>query len=233
MKFWQRFRYYLIGVSIGLIASVFFFQNRGCGWLPQNRVLDKISNSVITRTDSMKCVMECHGITDEDVFHLLQYGDVLFSESNVQTTPRMYVISAERLNDEKEYKLAFILHDTTTLISGVISSEKCNCGDKDDKDAHILYMPDEMVKKMFLKKDISITETGNCKMNHYGLHPDTVVNYLKSGTIDNVLSTPLSEPHPRYFVRKKNVLLQVEMAEKKNRIIDVIVEGDTTTMNCE
>ena len=44
--FWKRLRYYGIGFGIGCIFVFFFFQNRACTWLPDNR----IKNSILDRT---------------------------------------------------------------------------------------------------------------------------------------------------------------------------------------
>lgn len=218
----------MIGVALGVLVSIFFFRNRGCGWLPQNRVLDKINSSVILRSDSIDCVLKCHKITDEDVFFLLRDGDVVFKESNTQVEPKLYVIEGQRKADGSSFKLAFLLRDTTSVIDAVVSSEKCNCDGFEDPEPHILSMPDEMVKTMFLNKEMSVTTYGKCKMDCYALHNDTVVNLLRNGVIDHQLSTPLSEPHPRYYVNKDEYKVLVEMTEKKTRILDLEKAGDTT-----
>lgn len=221
----------MIGVSLGILLSVFFFRNRGCGWLPQNRVLNSIANSVILRSDSVKCVMACHGISDEDVFVMLQHGDVMFKESNTQVTPKMYVIEGEKVSDGKSFKLAFLLRDSTTVIDAVVSSEKCDCHSFADATPRILSMPDVMVKKMFLNKEISVTTFGKCKMDCFALHSDTVVNMLQSGIIDHLQSAPMNEPHPRYVVQKNEYSFLVEMAEKKTRILDVVSNREDSC-NC-
>ena len=45
--FLRRLVYYLIGFGIGLIMVIFFFQNRGCSWLPENKVKETILRKII------------------------------------------------------------------------------------------------------------------------------------------------------------------------------------------
>ena len=45
--FLRRLFYYLIGVGIGLIFVFFVFGNRGCSWLPQNKVKETINHKIL------------------------------------------------------------------------------------------------------------------------------------------------------------------------------------------
>src|SRR5688572_8337673 len=103
MNFWRRLRFYLIGVAIGLVVSFSFFKNRGCGWLPGNRILNTLSGSMILVTDSTRCLMDCNNVSDEDVFRMFVDGDVLFSESQTRENPKIYVVQGERVKDESEF----------------------------------------------------------------------------------------------------------------------------------
>ena len=47
LNFFKRFLYYLSGFGLGLILVFFFFKNRGCSWLPDNRVKNIISERVL------------------------------------------------------------------------------------------------------------------------------------------------------------------------------------------
>jgi hypothetical protein len=43
---------------------------------------------------------------------------------------------------------------------------------------------------------------------------------IGAGKIDFAKSTPLSKPHPIYFVDYKNYHFKIEMAEEKTRILE-------------
>lgn len=226
MRFWQRLRYYMIGVGLGLLVTFFFFRNRGCGWLPQNRVLDRLESSVILRTDSMACVLQrCNAISDEDVFHLLREGDVVFSEGRVDVYPKEYVVASNRKADGSPYKLRFALYDTTSLILGVENPASCTCKDFADTALHILSMPEKMLKEMFLNKEFTITTEGKCMMDCIGVSAEDVVDLIQKGGINNETSTPFSFPHPRYVVVNKEYTILVEMTKEKTRILSIQREG--------
>jgi hypothetical protein len=48
---WRRLKYYGIGFGIGLVFVIFFFQNRGCSWLPSNRVKNSILDRLVVASD--------------------------------------------------------------------------------------------------------------------------------------------------------------------------------------
>ena len=52
-KFKNRIKYFLVGLSIGVILVYFMFGNRGCSWLPENRVKNMIGEKEIVVGDSV------------------------------------------------------------------------------------------------------------------------------------------------------------------------------------
>lgn len=230
MRFFQRLKYYGIGLGIGLVVTFVFFGNRGCGWLPQNRVLEHIAQSAILRSDSVECILSCYKITDQDIYQTLSDGDVMFSESNTQSDPKLYIIEGKRKSDQSKFKLVFKYRerDTASVIDGVVGSEKCDCNGLSDENPNIMHMPENMVKGMFAHRSISITETGKCMMDCYKLNDQQLTEMVLNGEINYERSTPLSKPDPRYVVEKDGYELSVELAEKKTRITKVVLPGDTT-----
>ncbi|MFZ5552275.1 MAG: hypothetical protein ACOZCO_04100 [Bacteroidota bacterium] len=219
MTFWKRIRYYLIGVSIGLVVSFFFFQGRGCAWLPGNRVMKKISESMILRTDSIACVLKCHEITDEDIFTLFTDGDVLFSESETHSEPKKYVLEGNRVNNGHSFKLKFIVRDSTSLITEVISDEKCECGGKNDSTLHIVNMPDNMVKKVLQQRNLTVTSEVKCKMDCYELQDKDIYQLIENGEINKSMSTPRSFPYPVYYISNNEYELKMEITPERSRVL--------------
>lgn len=96
-KFINRLKYYGVGFLLGLVFVFFFFQNRGCTWLPKNRVKNTILGKVIAIPESDLKELENAGIADTTFLHLLNDGDILFDESlkDAEVFPKVYVLEKE------------------------------------------------------------------------------------------------------------------------------------------
>ena len=94
---WRRLRYYGIGFGIGCVFVFFFFQNRGCSWLPSNRVKNAILDRVIVVSDNTQKTLEEKGISNEEVIELLNNGDVDFQKSDKDSDSKVYAIEKEGL----------------------------------------------------------------------------------------------------------------------------------------
>jgi len=112
----------------------FFFNQRGCEWLPGNQVkkqiIDKIYEDGIELFQDVKCSMDCQGLTESDIEEVLgRGGDVIFPESQRDTVPKEYIISGKR--DTIEYKFGFLLRpDTSGLVTFAKRTDKkykCDC----------------------------------------------------------------------------------------------------------
>ena len=166
---------------------------------------------MILRTDSIKCVLDCQQITDEDIFTLFTEGDVLFSESETQADPKKYVLEGNRISNGHSFKIKFTVRDSTSEIYEVLTDDKCDCKGIDNKNLHLVKMPDEMVKKVLQQKDLSVNSEVKCKIDCFGLKDMEVYDLIGKGTIDNEMSTPRSFPYPIYFIRSGAYLLKMEI----------------------
>lgn len=93
MSTWgRRLKYYGIGFGIGLIFVFFFFKNRGCSWLPENRVKNSILDRLVVVSDETATKLESKGIDHEELIQVLNDGDVVFSESKKEGDSKVYVI---------------------------------------------------------------------------------------------------------------------------------------------
>lgn len=105
---WKRFQYYGIGLSIGLLFTFIFFQNRGCSWLPENRVKNAILDNVIVFKTSDVEEMQTIGLEPADYIEILNKGDIKFGLSKREGEPKYYV-GKIKTKDGKEIHAQFEL----------------------------------------------------------------------------------------------------------------------------
>lgn len=93
----RRFKYYGIGFAIGLIFVIFFFQNRGCAWLPANRVKNTLLDKVLVVPETEKAKIEADNISNKQLISFLDDGSILFSESlkDQNKYPKVYIFEKE------------------------------------------------------------------------------------------------------------------------------------------
>lgn len=91
-KFINRLKYYGIGFSIGLIFVFIFFQNRGCSWLPSNRVKNSILDRVIVVSENENELLKSKGIKKKDIIELLNSGNVDFDKSLKEGNTKIYYL---------------------------------------------------------------------------------------------------------------------------------------------
>ena len=111
----KRFKYYMIGFTIGLIFVVFFFQNRGCSWLPGNRVKQAILDKVWVIPEVQMEVFNRAGIGENEIMQLLQDGKVDFPNSIKRQNefPKAYIINHSI--DNQDIRLQFSLFEDSYL----------------------------------------------------------------------------------------------------------------------
>lgn len=85
----RRIQLFIVGFTLGSVM-VYFTLFRGKDrdyWLPENRLKDQVSKSRVIFSDHAKCIMQCRGISETEVNHVLKNGDVNFGESDIHNTP--------------------------------------------------------------------------------------------------------------------------------------------------
>jgi hypothetical protein len=80
--FLRRLFYYLIGVGIGLIFVFFVFGNRGCSWLPQNKVKETINHKIL--------ISASKNIPNNSLRKILEESEVNFDKSNKKSSFKTY-----------------------------------------------------------------------------------------------------------------------------------------------
>lgn len=94
-KFTRRLKYYGIGFGLGLVFVFFFFRNRGCTWLPENRVKNTIMSRVLVVSEEAKNAFVQKGINVDSLIYVLDDGDVDFGESDKDGESKTYLISKD------------------------------------------------------------------------------------------------------------------------------------------
>lgn len=94
-SFWRRLKYYGFGFGIGLLFVFIFFQNRGCSWLPANRVKNSFLERVIVLPDDQLAKMKMHNLTEKDIVNVLNDGDVNFEKSIKEGSTKVYLLEKE------------------------------------------------------------------------------------------------------------------------------------------
>lgn len=223
MTFWQRFRYYLIGVTIGVVISFFFFRGRGCAWLPENRVKNELLESVILYTDRMNCQLDCNELTEEDIYELFHSGEVLFSESEPNGETKTYVLEGESAKGKK-FKVSFKLTDTISTLHEIIDGvddEACKCDMLEDK-LKELKLPEATAKKMIGERPIEFNDLAECQRDCYDFTEEEAVALIEKGNFMVDASNRRKHPYPELFFEKDGYEIVVELTQETARIINIV-----------
>lgn len=195
-NFLRRLKFYGIGFGIGLLFVFFFFRNRGCTWLPSNRVKNSILGRVLVVSDEQRAKLNAAGIGNDDLIGFLNDGDVDFGASNKQGNPQVYTIT--RKLGGKEVRLWFTL-PKDAYISEVLwpkgsvfqaNSTKEGMGD-------MVHFPN-VEKYVYLDTNSRLT----CQQDKLGLISvkDVQERLVKTGKIDFGRSNLKSTPYPKQYI---------------------------------
>lgn len=217
----RRLKYYGIGFGFGLIFVFFFFRNRGCSWLPENRVKNAILDRVLVISDESQLKMNELGLTEDDLVSVLNDGDVDFGASNKDEDSKVYLIT----KDEQKY---FFTLPKESFISEVFFEGDAN----DIKNSETGYgnlfhfpMDDNLV---FVDSSDVLT----CQQEALGLiDPRKILEGLKeSGRIDFSKSALDLNPKPEHFIefQQDSLMIGAKMIWYKNKldVINLYFEGD-------
>lgn len=220
MTFWKRFRYYMIGVTIGLVVSFFFFRGRGCAWLPENRVKNELVSSIILYSDDIKCQMSCNELTDEDIFKILDDGSVLFSESKPNETPKIYILEGESVKGNK-FKMEISIKDSISQILSIGKEVKCDCEDKKEG-LKELKMPAGTAKKLVASRPLELNDLALCQKDCYDLSEEDIENMLGKADFLVEESNRRKNPHPELFFMSQGYQIVIEITQETARIINLM-----------
>ena len=119
-----RFTLYGIGFAIGIVIVFFFLGGKkaSCNWLPNDRMLNIISQKYISFSEEVKEEMSKTETDSLDIMQILDRGDIDFSKSQVKNDPcRNYWI--EGSVDQKNLVITVELCDSTAVVKTLIRKD--------------------------------------------------------------------------------------------------------------
>lgn len=197
---WRRLKYYGIGFGLGLIFLIFFFQNRGCTWLPSNRVKNTILDRVIVVSEKTKHDMEGLNLSSEDIIQVLNDGDVEFKKSDKNSDDKVYLIEKEG----RSY--LFTLPKESYIAELFIGKDAFNVKTSEVGRGKIIHLPND--ENMVYPDS---TRYVTCQQEELGLaDPKAIYKLIKeTGEIDfgkTNLSVKPKPEHYMYFVKEGDTI---------------------------
>lgn len=191
-SFKRRLKYYGIGFGLGLIFVLFFFQNRGCSWLPSNRVKNAVLDRLIVVSDATQQSLDKKKISNKDILEVLNSGNVEFDDSKRDSKTKIYI-----LEKDGEY-FAFTLPKESFISEvfiGVKNSKKV--APSKEGSGQIIHFPkdDDLI---FPDSNRVVT----CQQDKLNLiDPREILRLLKkNGTIDFSKSKLKLSPKPQHYL---------------------------------
>ena len=199
---YRRILYYGVGFGIGLVCVFFFFNNRGCSWLPENRVKEMVTERLIYIADSNLNILENLKIKEEELSAFLMNADVIFSKSEKTSNPQIYHLEG-RTDSNDKFVCQIVLHKdalTCELVPNQFSAK--NTKPTTNGLAKPIHFP---TKKNLFYSDSSAHTI--CQRKALGIQEDSLLLalFLKNGRI-NISETDLAKkPKPTYVMTFKTV----------------------------
>lgn len=210
-SFVRRLKYYGIGFGLGLVFLFFFFRNRGCSWLPENRVKNSILNRLIVISDETSAQLEKKGLTNDDVIEVLNDGDVVFSESDKRGDSKVYVI------EKNSVKYCFTLPYESFVSEVKFGSDAKKVKTSTEGIGEIIRFPNDSTL-VFPDSSSLIT----CQMNHLDLirSADILKDLKASGRIDFGKTKLSVRPKPEHYLlfRRDTLELAADVIWYKNKL---------------
>ena len=228
MNSWiKRIKFYGIGFGIGLLFVFFFFENRGCSWMPSNRVKNAILDRLIVVSEKTKNLMNEKGVNVNDILLTLSSGDIDFIKSRKDRSPKCYLISRDNMS------FVFTL-PYESFVSEVFFVDKTDdvCNSKNGFGNIVHYPNDDNLIY------IDSNEYINCQKESIGLKSTNYIFDLikSSGKIDfsqtNFSQTPKPEHHITFIKDENEVGCTIVWYKNKLNIItfDSVFKADCDSL---
>lgn len=128
MKFSQRLFRFLIGVTIGVLLSAYFFKDKShlwTSWLPGNRVKERIVNSYWTVPPKSDCILNCLDLSVEVLKKEIEESDVDFKNSLTRKKPMEYQLVFSEHSILRSVR--FEVKDSSATILDLRAVKSCDC----------------------------------------------------------------------------------------------------------
>lgn len=198
--------------------------------MPSNRVREDIQNSNIMISPLEQARLDCMGIDEAFIFEMIETADVNFSNSQTSfSTEKFYIQGYERSVEVKKYELEYkdkflsfwIAPKDSISILHTINS-KCETEVKDNISLEVMYMPENLIFKKMLEKDLWLNKQIKCSMACHQITDADIDELFKTGDVLLEESLPGRKPNPLYFIKQRigetDWVFWVEIGATKTRI---------------
>ncbi|MCB9189828.1 MAG: hypothetical protein H6598_11115 [Flavobacteriales bacterium] len=231
MKLKKRIIYYAIGFLLGIILTLVIFADKDIfGFMPSNRVRKDIQNSNIMISPMEKAKLDCMGIDENFIFEMIENADVNFSNSQTSFSKEKFWIQGYEYDMEvKKYELEYegkllsfwiAPKDSVSILHTVNS--KCNVNESDNLSLEIMLMPEHLIFKKMLEKELWLNKQITCSMECHQITDKDIDELFKTGDILLEESLPGRKPNPIYFIKQTinetPYIFWVEIGATKTRI---------------
>jgi len=161
--------YYGIGLLIGLLFVTFFFGNRGCSWLPENRIKSSIFSQVLV-VDTTALLA---GFTDSMYIVTIVEADVNLGLSLRQGEPKAYYFANKKKgNKARFFQVTFETDGVVGIVKTIPEDQKAKI-QTGNYWYPIIHMPGD-------SNFISFFEDVQAKVDYFKLNRQQIHNALKS-----------------------------------------------------
>lgn len=195
-NFWRRLRLYGFGFGLGLIMVFFFFRNRGCTWLPENRVKNTFMGKVLVISEENQRIFDKHNLSDSLIISFLDDGSIAFGSSKKQGNLKVYKITKE-ING-KDIELWFSMPEGAFVAEAVWPKGSIQKFKSTTEGfGRMIHFPN--VKSFVYLKESDDLKT---QMAQFGIRDEEHLQFLlmKNGLIDFSNSRLNAEPSPEQMV---------------------------------
>lgn len=193
MNFLNRLKFFFIGISLGLFIVFYIFKEREWSWLPENKIKKFLLDNPIKINLKKSELSNINDDFSRNIFNIIIYGDVVFSQSTTNTNPKKYLIKYE--NDSISVDISF--KDSSCLINSFNSHKFCKRNDDLCLDT-ILNMDDLNFYLMLEKLEKKYNKKFNSEMKKYNLNNLYITKNLKTYKNDWKKSNIFKLINPNY-----------------------------------
>ena len=194
----NRFKFYAVGFIIGLIFVVFFFQNRGCSWLPSNRVKNTLLDKVLVLPDSEVEKIASQNLNEADLISFLEDGDINFRVSlkDHSTFPKVYVFEKEIHEELLRLQFSIFEDSYIAIIHFLGETEEPQRYQELDGFGNFIRIPRDTSLVYIDKSDYT-----QCKASNLNVaDKDEIANLLKNNGRINFSKSNLLLPKAEHFI---------------------------------
>lgn len=191
-SFWKRLRYYGIGLGIGCIFVFFFFQNRACSWLPDNRIKNSVLDRALVIQEDESIRLKEKGIKDSEIIEILNSGKINFKMSDKSRESKVYLLYKDDL------KLFFTLPEESYISEIFIADKDVNqIKNSTTGKGRFIHFPNEE-NLVFVDSLSRLT----CQQEEIGMAKNTQIlkSLKKNGSIDFTRTDFTIQPKPEHYI---------------------------------